>query len=324
MKILLIRFSSIGDIVITTSVIRMLKKQYPEAEIHYLTKDSFSSILAFNPIIDKLFTLKDSFKELLAELSNEKYDLVFDMHKNLRTKRLLLSLNYKQLISYNKKNIAKWLLVNFKIDRLENHHVLISYQKSLAAKGITQDICNYEFFLDPNLEKSPLMLQLQNSKYSTVVIGAKFATKQLPKAKLIELLKKIKGNVVLLGAGKADEQLADDILKEFTNSMLFNAVGIHSLQQSAWIIKNSNHVYTNDTGLMHIACAFKKPLTLFWGSTSKSFGFAPLQVDSQAKINNIEIALKCRPCSKLGFESCPKKHFDCMNKLDMSKLNYDN
>jgi ADP-heptose:LPS heptosyltransferase len=148
------------------------------------------------------------------------------------------------------------------------------------------------------------------------VIGAKHATKQLPLEKMQSVAQKFKMPVVLLG-GKEDISRGGAIEKSFS-SEVFNACGIFSLNQSAAIVKHSHHVISHDTGLMHIAAAFRKKIISIWGNTIPEFGMYPYMPSSPVQ-NNLMLEVKglsCRPCSKIGFEKCPRGHFKCMADQD--------
>src|SRR5579862_4942407 len=97
MKFLIIRFSSIGDIVLTTPVIRCVKKQVDNAEVHFLSKRSFKTVTDCNPYIDKFFYYDNNLAELIKELKKEKYDFVIDLHKNIRSYRIRFALQCKTL-----------------------------------------------------------------------------------------------------------------------------------------------------------------------------------------------------------------------------------
>ena len=125
-KILIVRFSSIGDIVLTSPVIRCLKQQLKDVEIHYLTKENFKSVVELNPNIDKLHTFKKDLKPVLNQLKKEKFDYVIDLHKNIRSFRVKLALGCKSY-SFKKLNFEKWLLVNFKINHLHKKHIVERY-----------------------------------------------------------------------------------------------------------------------------------------------------------------------------------------------------
>src|SRR6185312_13666531 len=108
MKILVIRFSSMGDIIYTTPVVRCLKKQLPDAEVHFLTKPAFRYIYDANPFVDKLLLLKDTLNETIAEIKAEKYDHIIDLHSNLRTAIIKLRTGV-HASTYNKQRVGKWL-----------------------------------------------------------------------------------------------------------------------------------------------------------------------------------------------------------------------
>jgi len=137
-KYLVIRFSSIGDIVLTSPVIRMLKKQVPNAEVHFLTKKNFESVVRNNPNIDKVWTTDGSLKDVLSALKKEQFDEIIDLHANLRTWRIKSTLKIKST-SFNKLNFEKWLLVNLKINRLPAIHIVNRYLKAVEHLGVVND-----------------------------------------------------------------------------------------------------------------------------------------------------------------------------------------
>ncbi len=319
MKILIIRFSSIGDIVLTTPIIRCLKKQIPDAEIHFLTKEIFSNMLVNNPYIDKLHLLKKSFSESLSELKKENIDYIIDLHNNIRTFRFKINLRKKSAL-FNKLNFKKWLFVRFKINLMPDIHIVERYFDACKFFNIKNDNEGLDFFIpeDEIVSKSQLPKNFHKS-YGILVIGGKHFTKQMPDKLLIELCKSTEIPLILLG-GKEDRIKAENIRKESENPDIFNACGIFSINQSASIIEQSKIVITPDTGLMHIASAFNKKIISVWGNTVPEFGMYPYLPKSD-KAEIIEIKnLDCRPCSKIGFEKCPKKHFNCMNKIDISLI----
>jgi len=317
-KILLLRFSSIGDIVLTTPVIRCLKQQLPQAEIHYLTKENFKDILDLNPYLDKLITFTKSTDEVISTLKKEKYDLVIDLHKNIRTAKLKVSL-FRKNISFDKINLEKWLTVNTKKKSfLPKVHIVDRYLESLKKIGIKNDFSGLDFFLSKE-DQIEIPLEIQNG-FIAFAIGAQFATKRLPIDKMISLLSKINQPIVLLG-GKEDKETSMKILNALPNQKMIDYCGMLSIRQSAFVVLKSTVVLTHDTGLMHIAAAFKKPIVSIWGNTIPEFGMYPYLPNQNDLFDCIEVEnLKCRPCSKIGFQSCPKKHFDCMNKQDETKI----
>jgi ADP-heptose:LPS heptosyltransferase len=319
-KILIIRFSSIGDIVLTTPVIRCLKIQIPDAEIHYLTKKQNYSILQKNPFLTKTWLYKKNFKELLPQLKAEKFDFIVDLHKNLRSFYILLNLR-KPYGTFQKLNLKKWMIVNLRIDRLPRIHIVDRYFTSVKSLGIVNDRKGLDYFIP--LEEEIALSTLPDwfrQGYIAFVIGGKHTTKIFPEDKVVEVCRKLSLPVVILG-GKEDIEKGNRI-EQLTGSSVFNACGRFSINQSASLIRQAGKVITNDTGLMHIAAAFGKTILSIWGNTIPEFGMFPYLEGKENAVSGIfEVkGLSCRPCSKIGFEKCPKGHFRCMNDQDTDAM----
>lgn len=320
MKILVVRFSSIGDIVLTSSVIRCLKEQLPDAEIHFLTKSAFRSVVEHNPNIDKVITINASIKEVTAELKTEKYDHIVDLHNNLRTRSLALRLR-RPTTRFPKLNWKKWLLVKFKKNSMPDVHVVDRYFEAVKALGVKTDGKRGDFFIPEDQEVDvKSAFGIQPGKFVSIVIGAKFGTKQLPIEKLTELIDKISEPVILIG-GPDDRVLGEEILRKVNHTQILNSCGQFSILGSASILKQSRVVISNDTGMMHIAACFDVPIVSIWGNTVPELGMYPYRPNDAASFSIHEVkGLNCRPCSKIGFESCPKGHFDCMMKQDVDGI----
>ena len=311
MKILILRFSSIGDIVLTTPIIRCLKQQLPDAQIHFATKASFKSILETNPYIDKLHVLDSSTSALIRELKKEEFDIVIDLHGNIRTKRIKWSLKAKSF-TFNKLNVRKWLFVNWKWSFMPKEHIVDRYIQTVKELGIKNDDKGLDYFIPEQdaIDIASLPPSFHHG-YVTIAIGAQHTTKRLPETKLIELCGKISHPIVLLG-GKEDAKTAERIISYFPDKKtIYNACGKFNLNQSASLVQQSLYLYTHDTGLMHIGAAFHKKIISIWGNTVPEFGMYPYQTEHV--IWQVE-KLYCRPCSKIGYKECPKKHFRCMNE----------
>lgn len=322
MKILVIRFSSIGDVVLTTPVVRCLKQQIPNTEVHFITKKSFQPILQDNPYIDKLITIQSSIKEVVSKLKKEKYDWVIDLHKNVRTLSLKQKLGVPSR-SFPKMNLEKWMLVKFKIDRMPKLHIVDRYFETVKHLGVKNDLQSCDFFISEDAH-----VQIEKtfgfpSSYITIAIGAQFATKRMNFEKLSEIIAPLKETIILVG-GSMDHELAQRLIQHFPSKVIKNACGDFSLQQSASIIKQSQLIITNDTGLMHIASCYQIPTISVWGNTVPALGMYPYfpQKAELYSIHEVE-GLNCRPCSKIGFQKCPKGHFNCMNRLDVGKIVLD-
>ena len=316
-KFLIIRFSSIGDIVLTTPVIRNLKTQVEGAEIHYLTKKTFLPVLEENPYIDKIHLFDNNLNTIINELKSVDVDFIIDLHNNLRSSRVKLMLN-KVSFSFSKLNFEKWIMVNFKINKLPSVHIVERYMKTLAMFNVKNDKLGLDFFIHSDNEMNIQHLPETFRKgFIAVVIGAKHTTKQLPEERLIALIKNLNFPTLLLG-GKEDANRGESISQAVGESSI-NFCGKLSIQQSASYLKQSKLVVTHDTGLMHIASAFGKTILSIWGNTIPGFGMYPYLPGEDSDIFEVK-NLRCRPCSKIGFDKCPLKHFKCMNQIDLAAI----
>ena len=307
LKILVVRFSSIGDIVLTTPVVRMLKKQL-NAQVHYLTKSTYIPLLKNNPYIDLVYQIDNSINEVIADLKKENYDYIIDLHNNLRTQILKFRLGIPSR-SFNKLNMEKFMLTTFKMDSLPEVHIVDRYLDTVTHLGIKNDNEGLDFFLKD--EDKVDLLDLPK-EYIAFVIGGQHATKILPNKKIVSIIKKAEKPVLLIG-GPEDASRGEQIITQTKNTI--NTCGKYSLLQSAFLIQQAKSVITHDTGMMHIAAAFKKKIYSVWGNTVPAFGMYPYKADENSKIIEVK-GLSCRPCSKIGYDKCPKGHFKCMQEID--------
>lgn len=318
-KFLIIRLSSIGDIVLTTPVVRCLKTQIDGAIIHYLTKEQYSGIVEPNPYIDRVWLFRNNLIEVLAALKKEEFDYIIDLHNNIRTFRIKNHLR-KVSFSFNKLNFRKWLLVNLKINILPEIHIVDRYIDTLKLFDVSNDHMGLDYFLtQENPEILSSVLSGFPEKYVLIAIGAQHETKKAKPELLAEICDKINFPVIICG-GKNDQLLAESIQGKISeNKFVLNTCGKLSLNQSAILVKNSELVITHDTGLMHIASAFKKRIISVWGNTVPEFGMYPYLPDPNSLIFEVK-GLNCRPCSKIGYNSCPRKHFRCMKDQNSDEI----
>lgn len=317
MKFLVVRFSSIGDIVLTSPVIRCLRLQVETAEIHYLTKHKFSGILEANPYLSKIHTMGDEMDtDLLDRLKAEDFDYVIDLHHNIRTFRLKRALG-KKAYSFPKLNLEKWLLTAWKINRMPEVHIVDRYLQTVSQFGVQTDGRGLDYFIPASAVLKPQDIPASHQAgFMALVIGAALGTKRYPIEHLMEFCKALDHPIIVLG-GKEDAEVGAQ-LEAIDGFKIYNACGKFSLHESAGLIQMSKLVITNDTGLMHIAAAFQKPIISLWGNTVPEFGMSPYYAAGRAPYQKIlEVkGLSCRPCSKIGHDSCPKKHFNCMKKIE--------
>ena len=327
-KILILRFSSIGDIVLTTPVPRTLKAQL-DAEVHYATMKKYKVVLEDNPYIDKLHLLDQNLSELIQDFKAENFDYIIDLHHNLRTMIIKKRLGVRAF-SFPKLNVEKWLMTNFKINKLPNVHIVDRYMQTVEPLGVKMDNLGLDYFIS---EKDEVELEwlpeTHRKEFVVYAIGAQFTTKKLPLSRMIELCDRINKPIVLLG-DKNDRVTGEEIVRFFAHTEdsepleyqlnkdlnkkanVYNACGLFNLNQSASLVRQAAYVFTHDTGLMHIAAAFKKQIFCIWGNTIPMFGMYPYRTKFTIFENN---KVSCRPCSKIGYQHCPKGHFKCMNDI---------
>ena len=311
-RFLIIRFSSIGDIILTTPVIRGLKQQVEDAEIHFVTKAKYVPLLKANPWIDQIHVLDDKITPLLEILEKSEIDYVIDLHYNIRSGQVKRRLNVPAF-SFSKLNLEKWLMVNFNVNRLPHKHIVDRYLETVSVFDIANDGKGLDYFI-PEGEGYEIQQLPTNfsSGYIAFVIGGTYATKRLPVDTILSVCGQIPYPVLLLG-GHHEEETGKKIEENY-NGRVISLAGKTTINESASLIQSAELVLTNDTGLMHIAAALGKKILSFWGNTIPEFGMSPYQPDPESLILQVD-GLKCRPCSKLGFDKCPKKHFRCMNDI---------
>jgi ADP-heptose:LPS heptosyltransferase len=320
MKFLVIRFSSIGDIVLTTPAIRCLKQQVANAEVHFLTKENFKTVTEGNPYIDKFFYFKNNLNALIYELKLEQYDYVIDLHDNFRTKRIAWALNAK-LLTYQKERFEKFLLTKFHINKMSGRHIVDRCIDTLASLGVVNDGLGMDYFIPSGCEIKMEDLPVPHMVgYVAIVIGASYYTKKLPIHKLQALCEKLVYPIILVG-GKEDFKEAEAIAS-VDPIRIYNACGKFNLHESADLVRKSKLVISHDTGLQYIACAFNKPVLAIWGGTSPLLDVEPYYaLGNKDRYQNFLVeGLPCQPCSNFGTRTCPKKHFKCMENQDIAAI----
>lgn len=320
-KILLVRFSSIGDIVLTFPVVAAIKSYLPDCQIDYVTKQHFAILIEACPQINQTFLLENSLSQLRQQIDFTQYDAVFDLHHNLRT-RLLLQACGATVYRFPKNNLQKWMLTKFKLRPKLRTHVVERYLQPLFQ--LVSDLkplhspLNYVIPISAQFDVQA-RFQVKPKTYTALAIGAQFATKRLPTDLLIQLIEQFSHPIVILG-GKEDLETAELILKNCFGNKVISAVGQTNIHESAWLIQNAKALLTHDTGLMHIGASFDLPIHVIWGNTTRDFGMYPYRLE-QEYIFHYEVEhLACRPCSKIGHQACPKGHFDCMRKQDLAQI----
>ncbi|MBL4679038.1 MAG: glycosyltransferase family 9 protein [Mucilaginibacter sp.] len=307
MKILVIRFSSMGDIIYTTPVVRCLKKQIPNAEVHFITKPAFKYIYDNNPYLDKLLLLKPSLSDTIADIKAEKYDHIIDLHNNLRTTIIKLRTGMRSS-TYNKQTVLKWLSLKLRKNLVPPVHLVDRYLQTVKFLGVVNDGQPIDYYIKKEYHLADLLPASHQNSYTAFVIGATHFTKRMPNEKIIKICKDIDGPVVLLGGD--DVKANGDEIAQSLGEKIYNECGKTTLDESVFLVSKAKNIVGFDTGLTHIAEAFNRPIVSIWGGTVPDLlGVQPYMV-KESMVASID--LDCRPCSKFGLEKCPLGHFKCM------------
>lgn len=308
-NILVIRLSSLGDILLTTPFIRSINKKYPDIKIDFILKEQYREILQFNPYISKVYEFKKSSKDrrlLFKTIKKNKYDLVIDLQNNFRSSRIRRMI-HAPAVKFKKRTLAKFLLVKFKYNLLReappipNRYAQVLDNFKLDDEG-----------LDFHLPGSATSQLGDFNKYIGFAPGSRHFTKMWPLQYFAELgnLLMSKGYLVVLFGGKSDLQICYELSVKIPGAI--NLCNDDKIFNTAIDMKKCRAVVCNDSGLMHIACSLKISVLAIFGSTVKEFGFMPYNCKGSVLEN---IGLYCRPCTHIGKESCPEDHFRCMLEL---------
>ena len=330
MKILIIRFSSIGDIVLTTPVIRCLRNKYPNAEIHFLVKEKFKNVLEANSYINKLISFEGDLRDTVVDLIKEDYDYCIDLQNSFRSMNIRAMLRQAansnvKTFKVNKINIRKFIYTKLKLNLLPDKSIVERYLATIKKLGVVNDGQGLDYFIPKEdlIDQKDLPMS-HSAGYISFVIGGTKGTKKMPIEKWAALCSEIDYPIIIQG-GKEDEAAGEE-LKKVDPIRIYNSCGKFNLHESADIIRYAKVVVTHDTGLMHIAAAYKRKIISIWGNTTPAFGMFPYYGYNNIKQNVspdsivIENKLGCRPCSKIGYAKCPRGHFKCMNKIEVSKI----
>lgn len=305
-----------GDIIYTTPVVRCLKLQLPDAEIHFLTKEAFKYIYENNPYLDKLHTLKPKLSETIADIKAEKFDLIIDLHNNLRTSIIKFRTQIPSS-TYKKDRINKWLALKLKWKTfISADHLVDRYLETVKFLNVRNDGKPIDYYISKPYSLTDFLPESHSQKFIAFVIGATHFTKRLPNHKIIEICKGLELPIVLLGGPDVVENAA--VIQNAIGNQVYNTCGKTNLDQSVYLVSQAHKVIGFDTGLTHISEAFNRPLASIWGGTTPELlGVQPYQITDSLVAG---VDLPCRPCSKFGLEKCPLGHFKCMENISTREI----
>jgi lipopolysaccharide heptosyltransferase II len=322
-KILIIRLSSLGDILLTTPMIRSIQRKFPDKKIHFLLRSEYEAALINNHFLEKLFLFTrndDENKKLIKELRKEKYDLVVDLQNNIRSAVVCSKLRVKT-IKFDKRDTAKLLLVKLKMNLLKN-----APQMPIRYAQLFDDVELDDEGLDLITLNAPSPVFDADKKYIGFAPGSRHFTKMWPREYYIQLGRMLNddGYTIALFGGKDDRLICAEIATKVDSIDLSNK---NDLLQTAVDMKKCIGIVCNDSGMMHTACACDVKVLAIFGSTVKEFGFTPYIGKESGLLTKYLVlenkTLSCRPCSHIGRDKCPKTHFKCMLELT-PQLVYNN
>jgi ADP-heptose:LPS heptosyltransferase len=323
-KLLVIRFSSIGDLVLTTPVLRAIKQQLDgDIELHVLTKKQYAGVLDGNPHVDRIHTMEKTVQEVLPQLLSERFDYIIDLHNNIRSRVVKRKLNCLSF-TFKKYNIEKWLWVNFGINRMPQKHIVERYLDTLKAFGVKPDKHGLEYYITQTatIQESELP-QLMKSPFIAFAVGAAHEGKRMSEHKLLEVCRSIRKPLVLLG-GAEDKEIGNK-LSAACGDKVFNACGMWTVHQSADAMRRAEMVIAGDTGMMHIAAALGKKIISLWGCTVPGLGMSAYKPHPSSIIvepaPRSRFRFRSRPCSKLGNRCKYGMNNRCIDQIEIQQIN---
>lgn len=333
-KILIIRFSSIGDVILASPLIRCLRAAYPHAQIDFLVKSDYAELVKFNPHLNRVIELKTAesaeLRALRKKIQDQQYDVILDIHNSLRS-RYIRALTGARIVSVvNKYIVKRFLLVNFKLNLYRRElSVAERYLRTARRLGVFNDKKGLEVFVPDGISQG-VKTRLSKSKVADhpLVVGfsptANHFTKRWLQERYVELgarLAKERNAKILIFGGKEDAEYCGDIAHMInslrTSTAAESFAGSFSLLETAAALDACHLVVTNDTGIMHLAAARRRNVVAIFGSTVQQFGFFPYGTEAIV-VEKKELA--CRPCSHIGREQCPKGHFKCMKEIHVEDV----
>jgi len=326
-KILIIRLSSIGDIILTTPLPRQLRANFPNAQIDFLIRREYAELLRGNPHLSNLLEIdlreKNALSAMKYAIRRTDYDAILDLHGNFRSIWLTRFRGRPPVFSIRKNKFLRHLLVNYKINLYPKFYpkplsVAEKYLRTAAPLGVDLRDTRPELFLPVEIQHRAKKQWQRLSEQGVAAIiapGARHFTKRWPPEYFAAIIRKMNEHfgwkTVLIG-GPEEAETCAEIQQQTDAALAKNLAGRLSLAETLGLIKHARLFISNDSGLMHAAAAFQVPQVAIFGSTTRELGFFPLNPRAVVVENR---GLSCRPCSHIGRAVCPKKHFKCMRDV---------
>ena len=300
---------------LTTPVVDALASQ--GYQVHYLVKSAFAELLEHNPYVHKVWALTDSLTDLLDPLKSEAFDVIIDLHNNLRSGRVKSALKVKSY-TFKKDRLRLLMLTKLGINRVKEKHIVYRFMDVLKPLGIAEGEPAPTTYIPDTIAQQ--WLYPLPSHYLAIAVGAAWKTKQIPTETILEVIKQTQYNEVVLVGGPDDKKIALEI-EQGTSSAVLNLTGKLSITESAHVIQQASAVLAGDTGMMHIAASLGTPCVAIYGSTHPVLGYTPFYGKHKPVFHLVQNEnLNCRPCTKQGEHQCPRGHFKCMLDLDHKEI----
>ncbi|MEA2063035.1 MAG: glycosyltransferase family 9 protein, partial [Gemmatimonadota bacterium] len=325
----------IGDVILATPVVRSIRRHWPEARISFLTRESFSPLLANNPHLDEVAALPDTagpggLIQLVKNLRHSNWDLLIDLHNNLRSRVIRSLVPADKTIVYTRQALKRSLLIYGRMDFFGKGIAAVPerYARPLAGMGVELDEQPCELYPSER-DRSQAMEQLRaggpaGNRFLAIAPGSAWPTKRWPPALFAaaarELSHRYGFRIVLLGsAGDLEAcRAVEDELGGPGNCLIL--AGRLGLMNSVAVVEQSSLMITNDTGLMHAATAVGTPVVAIFGCTTKHLGYFPYRAEDRSRVVEVDKGLWCRPCTKNGRKRCPLGHWRCMRDIGPGRV----
>ena len=334
-NILLIRFSSLGDLVLTTPIYRELRKVYPNSRLTLLTSEGFGRVLENNPHLDEIIyhhrkETRNDLEKLIDQLRLQKFDLIYDIHNSLRSRWIGWQLKRHapkpEHWLIEKRTLARELQIRFGwgqffngksqreqwLEPLRRHHTGALSTKTELFPSVADK--NYvKAWLNQN--------DLQDKPFVCIGASASFPLKCWPLQNFKQLIENtIQSGISVVLVGTNGEIETEELAEYFRGSQnVFCAAGMFTILQSAALLEMANAVVANDTSIIHLAEAMRTPSIALFGPTVKEFGYAPML--AQSRLMETDLALRCRPCSRTGKGTCKNRDQQiCMYSISTQKV----
>jgi heptosyltransferase-2 len=330
-KILIIRMSSIGDILLTTPLIRILKNTFPDGRVDFIVKKQYQDLIRYHPSLSRIYTYdarneNETLKKLRAQIREERYDIIADIHKNFRSIYLSQCTGAGQIVRFRKHAWKRWLLVKTKLNLYKDiEPVHRRYIHSFKSHRLKDDGQGLEITIPDEVTErvSRLWESRSDGRLNSLIgiaPGASYFTKRWTTEGFAAVINRIRERInagVILFGDSHDQAVTRELIASCGKDRLYDFAGELSLLETAAMMRKCQLVVTNDSGLMHLATALKKKVVAIFGSTTEELGFFPVSEHAVVIENR---AVPCRPCSHVGRHTCPKKHFDCMSQISPDQV----